>query len=62
MPEAQALHEMSVRAHTSAVVRLFGARIAATAVRPVASPTPIARYESAVLLLLDELGAGLLLA
>lgn len=62
MPEAQGLHWMSVRDNTSAVVMLFGDRIAPAALRPVAGPTPIARYESTVFHLLDELDAGLLLA
>jgi hypothetical protein len=62
LPQAQGLHWMSVRDNTSAVVMLFGDRVATAALRPVAGPTPIARYESTVFHLLDELGAGLLLA
>jgi hypothetical protein len=62
LPQAQGLHWMSVRDNTSEVVMLFGDRVAPSAVRLAAEPTPIARYESTVLHLLDELGAGLLLA
>lgn len=61
MPEAQGLHWMSVRDNTSAVVMLFGDRVTADVLRPLLGPTPIARYESTVFHLLDELGAGLLL-
>jgi hypothetical protein len=62
LPEAQGLHWMSVRDNTSAVVMLFGDRIAAPALKPRVGPVPIARYESTVFELLDELGAGLLLS
>jgi hypothetical protein len=62
LPQAQGLHWMSVRGNTSEIVMLFGDRVAPSAIRLAAQPTPIARYESTVLRLLDELGAGLLLA
>lgn len=62
LPQAQGLHWMSVRDNTCEAVMLFGDRLGASLLRPAGQPTPIARYERVVLQLLDEMGAGLLLA
>jgi len=59
MPAAQGLYWMSVRDNTCPVVMLFGDRVPAYALRDVGRTQPIARFESEVFQLLDDLGCGL---
>ena len=59
-PAADGLLWMSVRDNRHQVVMLFGDRFGRKKIK-LAFTRPIARYESDVLALLDELGCGLAL-